>query len=263
MNGKMTSTKKTISKRVTRACDCCRKSKTKCDGKRPCTRCLSDNKICTYVTSKTPKGKKLYSSQYVDLLETRVSILVQSLERVIELSTTDGALTNLLSERELYNEDGEVLVNKVVCRLMSFEKLENLSKSGSLEDIVNVSGDPSPHSSPMEIDTTSLDNVGTTPVLSSSPIDEFSPALLNTPFGRPEFSQLSSSSSSFSSISSASSSNVLQPQILFGPDQYSTLITNQSAGFDNNTSFMGKAEFTNDDTVLEWPEVEPNFELYR
>lgn len=73
----------TTKKRVSKACDTCRKSKTKCDGERPCQRCLSENKICTYSNSSIGysegKLKKLYNQEYVDLLETRVSLLTKSL----------------------------------------------------------------------------------------------------------------------------------------------------------------------------------------
>ncbi|KAH3903000.1 uncharacterized protein SCODWIG_01534 [Saccharomycodes ludwigii] len=66
-------------RRVSKACDTCRKSKTKCDGERPCQRCLLENKICAYSKSNLSysqgKLKKLYNQEYVDLLETRVSLL--------------------------------------------------------------------------------------------------------------------------------------------------------------------------------------------
>ncbi|SCU80624.1 LAMI_0B03180g1_1 [Lachancea mirantina] len=72
-----------LKKRVSKACDTCRKSKTKCDGERPCQRCLSENKICTYsdwsIGYSEGKLKRLYNQEYVDLLETRVSLLTKSL----------------------------------------------------------------------------------------------------------------------------------------------------------------------------------------
>lgn len=77
-----TSTKK---KRVGKACDSCRIKKTKCDGKKPCNRCLSDNKICVFTEKRKPKEKN-HPSGYVELLETRLDILTKSLEKIIILS---------------------------------------------------------------------------------------------------------------------------------------------------------------------------------
>ncbi|KAG0685150.1 Fluconazole resistance protein 1 [Kluyveromyces marxianus] len=72
-----------VKRRVSKACDACRKSKTKCDGERPCSRCLKENKLCTYSKSNIgyaqAKCKKLYNQEYVDLLETRNSLLTKAL----------------------------------------------------------------------------------------------------------------------------------------------------------------------------------------
>ncbi|SZF05690.1 unnamed protein product [Blumeria hordei] len=35
-------------RRISRACDVCRRRKVKCDGKHPCTHCISNNLVCTY-----------------------------------------------------------------------------------------------------------------------------------------------------------------------------------------------------------------------
>lgn len=127
-------------KRVSKACDCCRKSKTKCDGQRPCTRCLQDNKICTYMSNKK-KADKLYPSSYVDLLETRVSILIQSLNKLLEKSRSEVGIEEFMKDPVIYNENGEFDINKVICQLLSSEKLQNLSQSNmnySIDEITNV-----------------------------------------------------------------------------------------------------------------------------
>lgn len=130
-----------IKKRVSKACDCCRKSKTKCDGMRPCSRCLQDNKICTYMSKK--KADQMYPASYVDLLETRVSILVQSLTTLLQKSSkTPKDLLNFCNDPEILNGSGDFDINKVICKLLPNEKLQNLSESNenySLDDITNVS----------------------------------------------------------------------------------------------------------------------------
>ncbi|KAK6459703.1 zinc finger transcription factor [Scheffersomyces xylosifermentans] len=72
-------------KRVGKACDSCRIKKTKCDGKKPCNRCIIDNKICVFTEKKKPKEKN-HPQGYVELLETRLDILTKSLEKLIQLS---------------------------------------------------------------------------------------------------------------------------------------------------------------------------------
>lgn len=139
-------------KRVSKACDCCRKSKTKCDGQRPCSRCLQDGKICTYMTKK--KADQMYPASYVDLLETRVSILVQSLTQLLNRSrVSDEELHDFCCDRSLLNEDGEFDINKVICRLMPSENLENLAESSqdySLDEITHVSNAEGRSPSPKE-----------------------------------------------------------------------------------------------------------------
>ena len=61
-------------KRVGKACDSCRIKKTKCDGKKPCNRCLLDNKICVF-TEKRKVKEKIHPPGYIELLETRLDIL--------------------------------------------------------------------------------------------------------------------------------------------------------------------------------------------
>ncbi|KAI5961501.1 FCR1 [Candida theae] len=72
-------------KRVGKACDSCRIKKTKCDGKKPCNRCLLDNKICVFSEKRRVK-EKIHPPGYIELLETRLDILSKSFETLIEFS---------------------------------------------------------------------------------------------------------------------------------------------------------------------------------
>lgn len=72
-------------KRVGKACDLCRIKKTKCDGKKPCSRCIADNKLCAFTEKKKHK-EKTHPSGYIDLLETRLDLLTKSLEKIVLLA---------------------------------------------------------------------------------------------------------------------------------------------------------------------------------
>lgn len=72
-------------KRVGKACDLCRIKKTKCDGKKPCSRCISDNKLCAFTEKKKHKDKA-HPSGYIELLETRLDLLTKLLEKIVHLA---------------------------------------------------------------------------------------------------------------------------------------------------------------------------------
>lgn len=69
-------------KRVGKACDSCRMKKTKCDGRKPCSKCTQDNKLCTY-SEKKKLQEKTYSSSYVELLEGRIQILQDGIIKIL------------------------------------------------------------------------------------------------------------------------------------------------------------------------------------
>lgn len=69
-------------KRVGKACDLCRIKKTKCDGKKPCSRCIADNKLCAFTDKKRHKEKN-HPTGYIDLLETRLDLVTKSLETIV------------------------------------------------------------------------------------------------------------------------------------------------------------------------------------
>ncbi|KKK15270.1 hypothetical protein ARAM_001907 [Aspergillus rambellii] len=67
-------------RRVTRACDECRRKKIKCDGKQPCTHCTVYSYECTY--DQPSNRRRNPAPQYVEALETRLH-KAESLLRVV------------------------------------------------------------------------------------------------------------------------------------------------------------------------------------
>lgn len=104
-------------KRVCKACDSCRIKKTKCNGMKPCMRCISNNKICTYTERRRSKDKS-YPAGYVELLETRLDILTRSLKKLFEMSEAGENLSSLRSD-----STGELSINRLISRLVDKENL--------------------------------------------------------------------------------------------------------------------------------------------
>lgn len=84
-------------KRVGKACDSCRIKKTKCDGKKPCNKCIQDNKICVFTEKKKLKEKN-YAPGYVELLETRLDLITKAFELMIQLSRPHLSFLDELTE---------------------------------------------------------------------------------------------------------------------------------------------------------------------
>ncbi|KAI8343911.1 hypothetical protein BC941DRAFT_342194, partial [Chlamydoabsidia padenii] len=57
-------------KRLTQACDMCRKKKIKCDGGKPtCGNCMKLKRECTYIPSNKKRGPR---QGYIEMLEKRL-----------------------------------------------------------------------------------------------------------------------------------------------------------------------------------------------
>ncbi|KAK7208604.1 hypothetical protein BZA70DRAFT_56746 [Myxozyma melibiosi] len=97
-------------KRVGKACDSCRIKKSKCDGRKPCSRCTADDKICTFTERKKSK-EKLYSSRYVELLENRIEILQTGMEELVKRVSRGDNISNLLTK------SGHVSINRALDEL--------------------------------------------------------------------------------------------------------------------------------------------------
>ncbi|PGH14837.1 hypothetical protein AJ80_05763 [Polytolypa hystricis UAMH7299] len=67
-------------RRVTRACDECRRKKIKCDGKQPCTHCTVYSYACTY--DQPSNRRRNPAPQYIEALETRLN-KAEALLRVV------------------------------------------------------------------------------------------------------------------------------------------------------------------------------------
>ncbi|SCW00032.1 LAFE_0B07954g1_1 [Lachancea fermentati] len=135
-----------LKKRVSKACDTCRKSKTKCDGERPCQRCLSENKICTYsdwsIGYSEGKLKRLYNQEYVDLLETRVSLLTKSLsllflefDRCLEAGLVKIDPSHIDKFKQLQYES--LMLRQGISPMPTNEDDEDSMSSGLMENMGN------------------------------------------------------------------------------------------------------------------------------
>lgn len=71
-------------RRAGKACNLCRIKKTRCDARKPCFRCVADNKLCVY-TEKKPK-KTVHPLGYIELLEMRVELLTALLETILRMA---------------------------------------------------------------------------------------------------------------------------------------------------------------------------------
>ncbi|KAK9450903.1 uncharacterized protein V1518DRAFT_161694 [Limtongia smithiae] len=97
-------------KRVGKACDSCRIKKSKCDGRKPCSRCIMDDKICTF-TERKKSREKLYSSRYVELLENRIEILQNAVTELVRRVSRGEDISCLISK------NGHISINRALQEL--------------------------------------------------------------------------------------------------------------------------------------------------
>lgn len=98
----MSDTKPTVKrKRVTQACDYCRKKKAKCDGAHPvCSSCKACGAICVYPVSK----KRGLRTGYLNQLERRNALFQTILGGIVGLQTKDGITIESIITSFLDNE---------------------------------------------------------------------------------------------------------------------------------------------------------------
>ncbi|KAJ8098961.1 hypothetical protein POJ06DRAFT_277342 [Lipomyces tetrasporus] len=119
-------------KRVGRACDACRIKKSKCDGNKPCSRCIADHKVCIFTSRKHSTGK-LYSGNYVELLHNRIEVLQLGLELLVQRINRGDTISSLLDDK------GKININMVLDKLSvsgigtdQFSTMVRLSPSSSI-----------------------------------------------------------------------------------------------------------------------------------
>ncbi|KAE8451957.1 hypothetical protein EG329_002121 [Mollisiaceae sp. DMI_Dod_QoI] len=85
-------------RRVTRACDECRRKKIKCDGKQPCTHCTVYSYDCTY--DQPSNRRRNPAPQYIEALENRLQRAETLLRTVLpNVDLNDPNIDNLIQQR--------------------------------------------------------------------------------------------------------------------------------------------------------------------
>lgn len=131
-------------RRVTRACDECRRKKIKCDGKQPCTHCTVYSYECTY--DQPSNRRRNAAPQYIEALETQLkrskailSILLPTLDLNdpnIDLHLQNGMLPQLLrggSQPQPIPHDPRLLHRRE-------EQLQEEPQDSHLESMVKATG---------------------------------------------------------------------------------------------------------------------------
>lgn len=111
-------------RRAGRACNLCRVKKTRCDSRKPCLRCVSDNKLCIYLES---KKERAHLPRDIEILEARLELLTRALEKIVLLAEPHlpfiRAMIDKTEPKRYY-----VPVNDVVGYLVSDFSLANIEK---------------------------------------------------------------------------------------------------------------------------------------
>ncbi|KAK9459777.1 uncharacterized protein V1516DRAFT_686536 [Lipomyces oligophaga] len=198
-------------KRVGKACDSCRIKKSKCDGRKPCSRCTADDKICTFTERKKAK-EKLYSSRYVELLENRIEILQTGMEELVRRVSRGDDISCLLSK------NGHVSINRALDELTNKSFELQKEEHERLVDVHEDSEHDTDHDHHSETESVhDSDRMDYASSSSNSAVNNTTPS---TTYGRN-----SSSLSLRSSLRSGSSDNVLAVGQGWSPQ----LVTEQAA----------------------------------
>ncbi|KAL2752551.1 hypothetical protein ACRALDRAFT_1044581 [Sodiomyces alcalophilus JCM 7366] len=104
-------------RRVTRACDECRRKKIKCDGKQPCTHCSAYSYECTY--DKPSNRRRNPAPQYIEALESRLhraEALLRTFIPDVDLSdpNLDPTIQQEFRNRELARAQAKLRADQVV-----------------------------------------------------------------------------------------------------------------------------------------------------
>ncbi|KAL9612286.1 MAG: hypothetical protein Q9167_003109 [Letrouitia subvulpina] len=132
-------------RRVTRACDECRRKKIKCDGKQPCTHCTVYSYECTF--DQPSNRRRNPTPQYVESLEHRLLKAESMLKDVFPNVNLDDP--KLIAEKpqlmpmNIKQEEGSPRTNQAVtaaARPSNSPESEGLEKDSLLESMVNEVG---------------------------------------------------------------------------------------------------------------------------
>ncbi|GKT47989.1 putative transcriptional regulatory protein [Colletotrichum spaethianum] len=99
-------------RRVTRACDECRRKKIKCDGKQPCTHCSVYSYECTY--DKPSNRRRNPAPQYIEALESRLQRAETLLRKFIpDVDLADPTLDPAVQQEFRNREHARVQTSKL------------------------------------------------------------------------------------------------------------------------------------------------------
>ena len=152
-------------RRVTRACDECRRKKIKCDGRQPCTHCMVYSYECSY--DQPSNRRRNPAPQYVEGLERRVHRAENLLRRLLpNVNLDDPAIDTDVEQGRISAAITSHSSDSVSQRGQHKKQLHSLSRtsshqlsqpsrsrSGSQTGVIKSEGDDSDSKSDGQIDT--------------------------------------------------------------------------------------------------------------